>query len=370
MASSIRALLRPRPSADVVDRRPATARAGVARYARGVGLLLGLVLAVAGCPAAAQDIEEGPQAVEGAEGTVLDSLALAAAHWVVLEATGAAAWRAEGEREWRQFVPGEVLPPGCEIETGPDGEVVLVAGGDQLTVAPLGRLIVPPAAPGQDRRLRHERGRILVHIESGRDRDVRVNTPLLSLGIKGTTFEIDVDSEQNSVIVHDGEVVVTPPDGQEPVELGAGQGLRQPTAPGSPATRFTGAPLEAPASTITDPSSVPDRAGDGEAAATEGRADARSGSRMEADQRGGAPSDIRTATDRGSSGGSHSSSSPTNRPWGWIDDWASSWAGVAIAGVALLFLAIPVLVLVQILRERWRARPGAQGRRRRELVRG
>jgi len=364
MTSSIRALLRTRPSADF-GRRPATALAGLARCARRVGLLLGLALAVAGPPAAQGDDET--QALEGAEGTVLDSLALAAAHWVVLEATGAAAWRAEGEREWRQFAPGEVLPPGCEIETGPDGEVMLVAGGDQLTVAPLGRLIVPPAAPGQDRRLRHERGRILVYIESGRDRDVRVNTPLLSLGIKGTTFEIEVDSEQNSVVVHDGEVVVTPPDGQAPVELGAGQGLRQPTAPGRPATRFTGAPLEAPASAIADPSSIPGRAGDGEGATTGEPADARSGLRMESDERGGAPSDIRTATDRGSS---HSSSAPTKRPWGWVDDWASSWAWVAIAGVALLFLAIPVLVLVQILRERWRARPGAQGRRRRELVRG
>jgi FecR protein len=364
MTSSIRALLRPGPSADFI-RRPAIVLAGLARCARRVGLLLGLALALAGPPAAQGDDET--QVLEGAEGTVLDSLALAAAHWVVLEATGAAAWRAEGEREWRPFTPGEVLPPGCEIETGPDGEVVLVAGGDQLTVAPLGRLIVPPAAPGQDRRLRHERGRILVHIESGRDRDVRVNTPLLSLGIKGTTFEIEVDPEQNSVVVHDGEVVVTPPGGQAPVELGAGQGLRQSTAPGSPATRFTGAPLETPASAVAAPSSIPDRAGDGEAAAIEERGDARPDLRMESDERGGAPSDIRTATDRRSS---LSSSSPTKRPWGWIDDWASSWAWAAIAGVALPFLAIPVLVLVQILRERWRTRPGAQGRRRRELVRG
>jgi FecR protein len=366
MTSSIRASLRPRPHADLI-RRSAIALSGLARCARRVGLLLGLALAVAGPPAAQGDDETQ---AHGAEGTVLDSLALAAAHWVVLEATGAAAWRAEGESEWRRFAPGEVLPPGCEIETGPDGEVVLVAGGDQLTVAPLGRLIVPPAAPGQDRRLRHERGRILVHIESGRDRDVRVNTPLLSLGIKGTTFEIEVDPEQNSVVVHDGEVVVTPPDGQAPVELGAGQGLRQPTAPGSPATRFTGAPLEAPASAIAAPSSVPDRAGDGEGAAAGERADARPGLGMETDEREGPPSDIGAATDRGSLDRSHSSSSPTERPWGWIDDWASSWAWVAIAGVALLFLAIPVLVLVQILRERWRARPGAQGRRRRELVRG
>jgi hypothetical protein len=100
---------------------------------------------------------------------------------------------------------------------------VLVAGGDQLVVAAHGRLVLPEAVSGQDRRLRHERGRILVHIESRRDRDVRVNTPLLSLGIKGTNFEVDVNAEHDSVVVHDGEVQVTTPDQAEPVDLGAGK---------------------------------------------------------------------------------------------------------------------------------------------------
>ncbi|MGH6896017.1 MAG: FecR domain-containing protein, partial [Geminicoccaceae bacterium] len=204
---------------------------------RRAGLLLGLLLALA-APAHGSQVATHTQ--EGPQTSVLDSsIVPAAANWVVLDVTGTAAWRAQDESRWRAFELGEVLPPGCEIETGPDGEVVLVAGGDQLIVAPHGRLIVPRAAPGQDRRLRHERGRILVHIEPRKDRDVRVDTPLLSLGIKGTTFEVDVDSEQNSVVVHDGEVQVTTPDQPDPVDLGAGEGLRQPAAPGGRATRFT-----------------------------------------------------------------------------------------------------------------------------------
>ena len=119
--------------------------------------------------------------------------------------TGTAAWRAQGETSWRRFTRGEVLPPGAEIETGSDGEIMLVAGGDQLTIAPQGRLIVPLAQSGQDRRLRHERGHILVQIESRAARDVRIDTPLLSLGIKGTTIEVEVDPEQNSVVVHEGD---------------------------------------------------------------------------------------------------------------------------------------------------------------------
>ena len=140
---------------------------------------------------------------------VLDSSGVPdVANWVVLDANGTASWRAQGETQWRRFTRGEVLLPGAEIETGSDGEIMLVAGGDQLTIAPQGRLIVPLAL-GQDRRLRHERGHILVQIESRPARDVRIDTPLLSLGIKGTTIEVEVDPEQNSVVVHEGELEVT-----------------------------------------------------------------------------------------------------------------------------------------------------------------
>jgi FecR protein len=328
------------------------------RSCRHAGLLLALLLALA-APAHGSQVET--QAPEGPQSSVLDSSTVpAAANWVVLDVTGTAAWRAQGESRWRAFQLGEVLPPGCEIETGADGEVMLVAGGDQLVVAPHGRLIVPPAAPGQDRRLRHERGRILVHIESREDRDVRVDTPLLSLGIKGTNFEVDVDPEQNSVVVHDGEVQVTTPDQPDPVDLGAGEGLRQPAAPGSPATRFTlpehgtgpanelGGRLT-PAGTTAPQGPETTRAGTGAGAAT-------------------APA--RAVGGPGESDRAQASSSRAGTALGWLDQLASSWAFAAIAGVALVTLTIPVLVLLHNLREQWLDRTGAAGRRRRELIRG
>src|SRR5690606_16037906 len=113
----------------------------------------------------AYGFDDKSHAPQAAQHIVLDSSGVpTSANWVVLEARGIAAWRAEGETQWHGFTPGEVLPPGCEIETGADGEITLVAGGDQLTIAPQGRLIVPIAQPGQDRRLRHERGRIMMQI--------------------------------------------------------------------------------------------------------------------------------------------------------------------------------------------------------------
>jgi FecR protein len=232
-----------------------------------------------------------------------------------------------------------------------------VAGGDELIVAPEGRLILPAATAGQDRRLRHERGRILVHIESRKDRDVQVNTPLLSLGIKGTDFEVEVDAEHDRVVVHDGEVEVTTPGQADPVDLGAGEGLRQPTAPGIPATRFTlpepetsGSANErgwrlGPAGTIPpqEPGTTATRPAP---AAVQESAGGQGTDRVHA-----APPRKQTYLD-------------------WLDELASSWALVAIAAVGLVILTIPVLVLVHNLSEQWLARTQDKGRRRRELVRG
>lgn len=312
---------------------PAHRRSGksaeLAQLRRRAALPLWLVLALAAAPAPAFAGERQAQATEQAP--VFDSSAMpAAANWVVLGATGTAAWRGRGETEWRQFVPGEVLPPGCEIETGPDGEVTLAAGGDQLIVAAQGRLVVPQASPGQDRRLRHERGRILIHIESRQNRDVRVKTPLLSLGIKGTVFEVDVGPEQDSVVVHDGEVEVTTPGQPDPVELGAGEGLRQPAAQDSPATRFTLPEREAPLA-------IPSVAG---------RAHTPSGS--------------------GHTEGSDAARLQAKGPFGWLDDWASSWAFAATAGLLTIF----VLAMFQILRWQWSSRQGTRDRRPHEPVRG
>jgi hypothetical protein len=313
--------------------------------------------------ASAQNLDRVRPVPESAHELVLDGAGVpTAANWVVLDASGIAAWRAQGETRWHRFTRGEVLPPGSEIETGSDGEITLVAGGDQLTIAPRGRLIVPFARPGQDRRLRHERGRILVQIESRPARNVRVDTPLLSLGIKGTSFEVAVDPEQNTVVVHDGEVEVTTPSLPDPVDLGAGEGLRQPVGPGGAPTRFTLPPPATPAGPAEQPAwRLPS---------------AETSVRAEQETSGPAtPSDsvaARTQSDwTGSRGGWLPPASPrTEKPFGWLDDVASSWAYVAIAGVALLVLTIPGLALLQNLREQWRGRPVSKGQRRRDLVRG
>jgi hypothetical protein len=348
------------PVAAGADRGTRTIRGRLAGSWPRLRILVGLLLALAA--ALAQGSPIAARAQELSEGAVGEDPGVpAAASWVVLDVSGTAAWRVQGERRWRAFELGEVLPPGSEIETGPDGQIMLAAGGDQLIVAPQGRLLLPQAATGKDRRLRHERGRIRVHIESREGRDVRIDTPLLSLGIKGTTFDVEVDSEQNSVVVHDGAVQVTTPDQQDPVDLGTGEGLRQPAAPGAPATRFTlpdhqisPGPADragwrlnpAGTPTVQEPGNRSSVTGGGAGAATQSAGEQRRGDRARA------------------------SSSRAERRLGWLDELAASWATLAIAAVALLILTIPVLALLHNLREHWLGRAEAKGRRRRELVRG
>jgi hypothetical protein len=360
------AALAARTSSAPERHRPATLRPA--------GLLLSLLLAVA---APASGFDDGQQSPQGISDLVLHgSSAPAAANWVVLDAIGIAAWRADGETRWQRFTPGEVLPPGCEIETGSDGEVTLVAGGDQLTIAPHGRLIVPIAQPGQDRRLRHERGRILVQIESRQARDVRVDTPLLSLGIKGTTFEVLVEPTQDSVLVHEGDVEVTTPGGSEAVDLGAGEGLRQPAAPGSEGSLFTMPAPEGPPGATDGPAwRLPPDAVAGPDQPQTQRTQTDGPGRPEIERTPAAPEPAQTRNRvererRGGSARANSATSDDGLVFGQLDELASSWGSLAIAAVGLLVLTIPVLALLQHLREQWSGRPKSTGERRRRLVRG
>lgn len=290
-------------------------------------------------------------------GVELDSAIVPAiANWVVLGATGTASWRPQGERGWRSFEAGQVLVAGSEISTGPDGEVTLVAGGDRLIVAADGRVVVPQTGGGEDRRILQRHGHILMEIEPLGRRDVRVTTPLLSLGIKGTTFEVLVDDEQNSVAVHDGEVTVTTRGAPAPVELRTGEGLRQPVARSARSAQFELPDLEpAPDRTDAPVWFLPFRIGEAAAAQTDNRAtetDERKAEAAAAERRSTRPSQLGQTT--------------RERRAPQAEGWASPWVLLAIAGVIMLILRNPALALVQSLRQQWRSQSTTEGKTRRE----
>jgi hypothetical protein len=341
-------------------RSPARERRKLAARWPRVSLLMGFLLAVSAPAHGFDGQEQSPPLVDDLG--LHSSGVPTSANWVVLDATGIAAWRAEGDTRWQRFIRGEVLPAGCEIETGSDGEVTLVAGGDQLTIAPQGRLLVPIAQPGQDRRLRHERGRILVQIESREARDVRVDTPLLSLGIKGTTFEVLVEPTQDSVLVHEGDVEVTTPGESDAVDLGTGEGLRQPAVPESEPSRFSMPSPAGPAGAADGPAwrlpATPADPGQSEDHAAPVARDS-----------AGAP-DLAETEARGGSARAKRAASDDRIDLGPLDELTASWGSIALVAVGVVIVAIAALALVQRRRAQWSGEPKPTAQRRRQLVRG
>ena len=280
--------------------------------------------------------------------------------WVVVATTGEATWRPQGDARWQPIVVGGVLPAPSEIETGASGGITLVLGGDRLVVAPSSRLILIARHQGEDQRLRQERGRLRVDIEPRSGRNVEIRTPLLSLGIKGTSFEVAVDPWQSSILVLDGRVTVSTADGGPPVELGPQQGLSQPTDLSQRARRLEFPDL-APTFSRTGPVRWHLAAPGAPAESVLDQAAGPAGSAPEGG--GAAPAGAGGCGPTRASGGPERARRLARRPAALIP-----LALVAAAG--LLLLIVPGLVLGHNLRQQWLERPGGKGKRRRSLIRG
>ena len=360
----MRAGSEPRPGLRAATgRRPPTVHGGRREPSVGLtGALAALVLIATLGVAAAQPAD--PIAIPLDEASPLDtSRPPLEGDWVVVAATGAATWRPQGGGRWQPIAVGRVLPAPSEIETGPTGGVTLVLGGDRLVVASNSRLILMARGRGEDQRLRQERGRLRVDIERRPGRTVEVRTPLLSLGIKGTSFEVAVDPWQSSILVLEGQVTVSTPNGA-PVQLGPREGLSQPADPNRPARPLT----------LTDPApvsrtgpvrwhlSVPDAPAPISPSVFTGADPSTEGAPGSAALRASGTIVLGTPATPGRP--------PAQTGLGaWLDD-RSVLLLVLVVGAGLVLLIVPGLVLGQSLREHWLDRPTGKGKRRRSLIRG
>jgi hypothetical protein len=328
-------------------------------------LLASLAVSAPSSRVLAESLDGSGAAPAGPSGALDTSRAAVDGNWVVLEGAGDAAWRPQGSLRWQPVARGQVLPAQSEIEAGPTGDVLLVVGGDRLVVARDSRLVLPERGVGQDQRLRLERGRMRVDVERRPDRDVEVRTPLLSLGIKGTSIEVAVDHEQNSVLVLEGRISVTTPGAAAPRDLGTGQGLRQLAAADAEAV-----PLQ-----LTDLPPSGERAGlvrwhlpaPAEPPLAERPAmQAAPGSAV------AAPAVVEhdPFTLRERAAAPRASRQDSGGFGAWVDNQTSLVTILLIAAGGLAILIIPGMVLGQNVRQQWRDRPTGRGRRRRSLTRG
>lgn len=150
-------------------------------------------------------------------------LAAALATAVALVAGGAAAQDGSG------CVPAELTdPPRQAYECG--GLVIEAEAGLVLGL---------PAGAVPDE-IAIEQGAVLIEVEAGTG-GFQIRTPHAIASVRGTVYVVEAHEASTSVLVVEGEVLVTRADGSDGVSLGAGEGVD--VTPSEPlAVRAWGAP--------------------------------------------------------------------------------------------------------------------------------
>ncbi len=131
--------------------------------------------------------------------------------WTVADVSGSVS-AVVGANSWNQarnLILGEQIGAHSLIETGADGEVILVRGGDRITLYANSEIELPPL----DRslgitRIIQKAGEALFRVKTRHKRNFEVNAPYLVAGVRGTAFGISTTGFASSVHVVEGAVAV------------------------------------------------------------------------------------------------------------------------------------------------------------------
>jgi hypothetical protein len=143
--------------------------------------------------------------------------------WQVLERHGGARFLPAHEQSWWPVRTGSTIPPGSVIATGSSGFLIIARAGASITVRPNSRVTLPDAATGD--LVRQTTGDLRYRVTRAPERRFTVETPYLSLLVKGTVFDVAIGDRDAEVQVTEGRVRVSAARGQV-VELSPGQGAR------------------------------------------------------------------------------------------------------------------------------------------------
>ncbi|MEM7024838.1 MAG: FecR domain-containing protein, partial [Pseudomonadota bacterium] len=145
------------------------------------------------------------------------------AGWQVLESLGGVHYRKPSGRSWWRAQTGDEIPAGSVVATSSSGFLIISRSGESMTLRPNSRIELPGALrAGQ---VRQSAGDLRYRITSDPDRRFTVETPYLSLLVKGTVFDVVVGDNGAKVGVSRGRVQVDTERGQA-VELSTGQSAR------------------------------------------------------------------------------------------------------------------------------------------------
>lgn len=191
----------------------------------GIGLAAAAILA----SLAAGQVEgawnpAGLQAASAAPASQRHEQRAAAELWKAVAASGKVESRAPGAGDvsWDRVSRGDRIRPLSHVRTHKRSRATLTRLGDIVLVDPQTEIVLPHRRTGPDGTIRQSSGSVLYEIAPSEGTGVRVVTPLLVAGVKGTVFSVIVDEGYSSVSVMSGNVEVTVLATGEAVDLSAG----------------------------------------------------------------------------------------------------------------------------------------------------
>jgi hypothetical protein len=153
--------------------------------------------------------------------------------WTVEKVTGSARIIPVGGKAVALAV-GQAVSAGDEVETGADGQLVLVRGEASITVSPASRMSLPEAPrAGLTTTIVQKLGTLLLKVNRKPQQHFEVSTPYLAAVVKGTTFTVSVDGEGAAVHVVEGLVEVSDVDTRQTALVRPGQTATTGSTPGN-----------------------------------------------------------------------------------------------------------------------------------------
>lgn len=163
-----------------------------------------------------------------------DNAPAAGRSWAVLDVVGTASHRQSDESPWVPLARNGGIGAGAQIRVGSGSELVIADAGDVVTIGERSYLQLPLDTTPDRSGLIQQRGRVHYEIESVPSRRFGVDTPYLTITVKGTAFIVDVDDREVDVGVERGRVEVDSPDGRYSIALNQGQRARKPVETDAP----------------------------------------------------------------------------------------------------------------------------------------
>jgi hypothetical protein len=155
-------------------------------------------------------------------GTVSLPAAAFASDWLAARVSQPAFF-AMDSKTWRKLESGVSIPAKSWVRTGRTGRVLLQRNGDTIVIQPNSLTGVSSAQNSRRVSVQHRLGQVLLDIDKGTVKRVKVRTHHLTAVVKGTQFSVTTSRGRSTVAVSEGLVGVRDNATGQSADVAAGQ---------------------------------------------------------------------------------------------------------------------------------------------------